>query len=96
MRDYTEQILSFGEIQEPHECITIAYGSVRVEQARMYEDVLPTDALKQVIIMLQEQSKEMGADGVKNITVNITPSKNKDGIEVLDYYAMGTIIKLKD
>jgi uncharacterized protein YbjQ (UPF0145 family) len=96
MRDYNEQILSFGEIQEPHECITIAYGSVRVEQARMYEDVLPTDALKQVIIMLQEQAKDMGADGVKNITVTITPSKNKEGIEVLDYYAMGTLIKLKD
>jgi uncharacterized protein YbjQ (UPF0145 family) len=96
MRDYNEQILSFGEIQEPHECVTIAYGSVRVEQNRMYEDVLPTDAVKQVIIMLQEQAKEMGADGVKNITVNIAPSKNKDGIDVLDYYGMGTIIKLKD
>jgi uncharacterized protein YbjQ (UPF0145 family) len=96
MRDYNEQILSFGEIQEPHECVTIAYGSVRVEQNRMYEDVLPTDALKQVIIMLQEQAKDMGADGVKNINITVTPSKNKDGVDVLDYYAMGTLIKLKD
>ena len=95
MRDYNEQILSFGEIQEPHECLTIAYGSVRVEQSRMYEDVLPTDAVKQVIIMLQEQAKEMGADGVKNIKITITPSKNKDGEDVLDYYSMGTLIVLK-
>jgi uncharacterized protein YbjQ (UPF0145 family) len=62
----------------------------------MYEDILPTDAVKQVIIMLQEQAKDMQADGVKNIQITVTPSKNKDGVDVLDYYAMGTIIRLKD
>ena len=87
-REINEQILSFGEIQEPH-------GSVRVEQNRLYKDVLPTDAVKQVIIMLQEQAAEMEADGVKNITVTITPATNEKGEAVMDYYGMGTIIKLK-
>ena len=94
-REINEQILSFGEIQEAHESFTIAYGSVRVEQNRLYQDVLPTDAVKQVIIMLQEQAAEMGADGVKNITVTVTPAVNEKGENVMDYYAMGTLIKLK-
>ncbi|WP_456479014.1 hypothetical protein [Nautilia sp.] len=94
-REINEQVLSFGEIQEPHESFTIAYGSVRVEQNRLYKDVLPTDAVKQVIIMLQEQAAEMGADGVKNITVTITPAVNEKGESVMDYYGMGTLIKLK-
>jgi len=94
-REINEQILSFGEVQEPHESFTIAYGSVRVEQNRLYKDVLPTDAVKQVIIMLQEQANEMGADGVKNITVTVTPATNEKGEAVMDYYGMGTLIKLK-
>ena len=94
-REINEQILSFGEIQEPHESFTIAYGSVRVEQKRLYDDVLPTDAVKQVIIMLQEQAAEMEADGVKNITVTITSTTDKNGEAVVDYYGMGTLIKLK-
>ena len=94
MRELNEQILSFGEIQEKHSCITIAYGSVRVEQNRLYKDVLPTDAIKQVIIMLQEQAKEMGADGVKNIKITITPAIDEQGKNVMDYYSMGTLIKL--
>jgi uncharacterized protein YbjQ (UPF0145 family) len=94
-REINEQILSFGEVQEAHECFTIAYGSVRVEQNRLYKDVLPTDAVKQVIIMLQEQAAEMGADGVKNIQVTVTPGVNEQGEPVMDYYGMGTLIKLK-
>jgi uncharacterized protein YbjQ (UPF0145 family) len=94
-REINEQILSFGEIQEPHESFTIAYGSVRVEQNRLYKDVLPTDAVKQVIIMLQEQAQEMGADGVKNITVTVTSATDEKGEAVMDYYGMGTLIKLK-
>ena len=94
-RDIYEQILSFGEVQEAHESFTIAYGSVRVEQNRLYKDVLPTDSVRQVIVMLQEQAAEMGADGVKNITVTVTPAKNEKGEDVIDYYGMGTLIKLK-
>ena len=94
MRDYNEQILSFGEIQEPHKCLTIAYSSIRVEQNRFYDDVEPTDAVREVIIPLQQQAKEMGADGLKNITITITPTKDKNGEEVIDYYGMGTLITL--
>jgi len=94
-RKIDEQILSFGEIQAPHEIVTIAYGSVRVEQSRLYKDVLPTDAVREVIIMLQNQAEEMEADGVKNIQITITPLKNENGEDVVDYYAVGTLIRLK-
>ena len=95
MAKINEQILSFGEIQEPHTCITIAYGSVRVEIEKLYDSVLPTDAVREVIIMLQQQAEEMDADGVKNIQVTITPTKDAKGKDVIDYYAVGTLIKLK-
>jgi len=94
-RDINEQVLSFGEIPEPHESFTIAYGSVRVEQKKLYKDVLPTDAVKQVIIMLQENALDMGADGIKNISVTVTPATDEKGEAVMDYYGMGTLIKLK-
>jgi len=95
MAKINEQILSFGEIQEPHSCMTIAYGSVRVEIEKLYDNVLPTDAVREVIIMLQQQAEEMDADGVKNIQVTVTPTKDKNGKDVIDYYAVGTLIKLK-
>ena len=95
MREIQEQILSFGEIQEPHKSVTIAYGSVRVEQNKLYNDVLPTDAVREVIIMLQNQAAEMGLDGVKNIQITITPLKNEKGEDVVDYYAVGTLIELQ-
>ena len=95
MAKINEQILSFGEISEAHSCMTIAYGSVRIEVEKMYGEVLPTDAVREVIIMLQQQAEEMNADGVKNINVTITPTKNAEGKDVIDYYGMGTLIKLK-
>jgi len=94
MADINNQILSFGEIQEPHKCITIAYAGVRVESERLYKDVLPTEAYQQCIIYLQEQAKEMNADGVKNIDVKMITSHDKDGKEVVDFIAQGTLIKL--
>jgi len=94
MATIQEQILSFGEIQEKHKCITIAYSSVRVESEKLYNSVLPTDAIREVIIMLQKQAEEMEADGVKNININITSTIDAKGNNVVDYYASGTIIKL--
>ena len=95
MAKINEQILSFGEISKPHTCITIAYGSIRIETEKLYDTALPTDALREVIIMLQQQAEEMNADGVKNINIQITTTKDAKGNDVIDYYAMGTLIKLK-
>ena len=95
MADIQNQILSFGEIQEPHEVVTIAYAGVRIESDRLYEDVVPTDGYQQCIIYLQEQAKEMNADGVKNIDIKVVTTHDKNGKEVVDFLAQGTIIKLK-
>ena len=95
MADIQNQILSFGEIQEPHECVTIAYAGVRVESEKLYEGVLPTEAYQQCIIYLQEQAKELNADGVKNIDIKMVTSHDKNGKEVIDFIAQGTIFKLK-
>ena len=95
MADIQEQILSFGEIQEPHECVTIAYAGVRVESEKLYEGVLPTEAYQQCIIYLQEQAKELNADGVKNIDIKMVTSHDRNGKEVIDFIAQGTLFKLK-
>ncbi|EDM24534.1 hypothetical protein FE773_08240 [Caminibacter mediatlanticus TB-2] len=94
-RDMESMILSFGEIQEPHECVTIAYAGVRVESSKLYEGVYPTDAMKEVIIYLQQQAQELNGDGVKNIDVKVVTTKDKNGIEVIDFLGQGTIIRLK-
>ena len=95
MAEIKDQVLSFGEIQEPHECVTIAYAGVRVESEKLYEGVLPTEAYQQCIIYLQEQAKEMNADGVKNIDIKMNTSHDKDGKEVIDFIAQGTLIRFK-
>ena len=95
MAEIKDQVLSFGEVQEPHTCITIAYAGVRVESEKLYEGVLPTDAYQQCIIYLQEQARDLNADGVKNIDIKMTTSHDKNGKEVIDFIAQGTIIKFK-
>jgi hypothetical protein len=94
-RDMENMILSFGEIQEPHECVTIAYAGVRIESEKLYNGAYPTDAMKQAIIYLQEQALELEADGVKNIDIKISTTKDNEEKEVVDYIATGTIIRLK-
>lgn len=95
MAEIKDQVLSFGEIQEQHECITIAYSGVRVESEKLYENVLPTDAYQQCIIYLQEQAKDLEADGVKNIDIKMVVSHDNKGKEVIDFIAQGTIVRLK-
>jgi len=96
-REINEQILSFGELQEAHEVVTIAYAGVRLETAKLYtqEGTFPTDAYQQVIVYLQQQANEMEADGVKNIEVKVVTSKDGNGNEVMDFIGSGTIIRLK-
>ena len=97
MRTIQEQILSFGEIQDNHEVITIAYAGVRMETDKMYEGEgsFPTDAMQQVIVYLQQQAEEMKGDGVKNIEVKQIVSHDKNGNEMIDFIGSGTIIRLK-
>ncbi|QCI27785.1 hypothetical protein [Caminibacter pacificus] len=94
-RDIENMILSFGEIQEPHECVTIAYAGVRIESDRLYQDVYPTDGMKEVIIYLQQQAQDLEADGVKNIDVKVVTTTDNEGKEVVDFLGQGTIIRLK-
>jgi len=98
MRDINEQILSFGEVQEAHEVVTIAYAGVRLETSKLYtqEGTFPTDAYQQVIVYLQQQAKEMEADGVKNIDIKVVTSHDQAGNEIMDFIGSGTIIRLKD
>ena len=96
-RDINEQILSFGELQEAHEVVTIAYAGVRLETSKLYsgEGTFPTDAYQQVIVYLQQQAAEMEADGVKNIEVKTVTSTDANGNEVMDFIGSGTLIRLK-
>ena len=94
-RDIENMILSFGEVQEPHECVTIAYAGVRVESDKLYNGVYPTDGMKEVIIYLQQQAEELEADGVKNIDVKVVSTTNNEGKEVVDFLGQGTIFRLK-
>jgi len=96
-RDINEQILSFGEVQEAHEVVTIAYAGVRLETNKLYteEGTFPTDAYQQVIVYLQQQAAEMQADGVKNIEVKTVTSHDNNGNEVMDFIGSGTLIRLK-
>ena len=95
-REIKDQILSFGEFPQPHEVLTIAYAGVRMETNKLYqgEGTFPTDAMQQVIIYLQEQAENMEGDGVKNIDIKVVTSHDKNGEEVVDYLATGTIFRL--
>jgi hypothetical protein len=88
-------ILSFGEIQEPHEVVNIAYAFTQQKQSAWFEGELPIDPLIRVISMLEKQAVELKADGVKNISIKILEGVDKDGDKVINVWGMGTIIKLK-
>ena len=88
-------ILSFGEIQEPHEVVNIAYAFTQQKQSAWFEGELQIDPLIRVISMLEKQAVELKADGVKNISIKILEGVDKDGDKVINVWGMGTIIKLK-
>jgi hypothetical protein len=91
-RSLENQILSFGELQEPHTSLTIAYSSVRVETGKLYNGMEPIDPIRHLIIILQENARDMGGDGLKNIQIKMVPLTQPDGTQIIDYYAMATII----
>jgi uncharacterized protein YbjQ (UPF0145 family) len=95
-REIKDQVLSFGELQQPHEVLTIAYAGVRMETNKLYkgEGTFPTDAMQQLIIYLQEQAENMEGDGVKNIDIKVVTCHDENGNEVVDYLATGTIFRL--
>ncbi|GEM_PF-912668 len=88
-------ILSFGEIQEEHEIVNIAYAFSQQKQKNWFNGELPIDPVMQVVAMLEEQANRLKADGVKNIKIQILQGKDNDGDDVINVWGMGTIIKLK-
>ena len=88
-------ILSFGEIQEPHEIVNIAYAFTQQRQSTWFEGELPIDPVMRVVGMLEQQAEQLKADGVKNIKIQILQGVDKEGEAVINVWGMGTIIKLK-
>jgi hypothetical protein len=88
-------ILSFGEVQEPHEIVNIAYAFAQQKQKAWFNGELPIDPVMRVVAMLEQQANELKADGVKNIQIKIVEGTDKDGDKVINVWGMGTIIKLK-
>ncbi len=88
-------ILSFGEIDQPHEIVNIAYAFAQQKQKNWFNGELPIDPVMRVVSMLEEQARQLQADGVKNITVKILEGTDKEGEKVINVWGMGTIVKLK-
>jgi hypothetical protein len=88
-------VLSFGEIPQEHEIVNIAYAFAQQKQSSWFNGELPIDPVMRVVSMLEEQARQLQADGVKNITVKILEGTDKDGEKVINVWGMGTIVKLK-
>jgi len=88
-------VLSFGEINQPHEIVNIAYAFAQQKQSTWFNGELPIDPVMRVVSMLEEQARQLQADGVKNITIKILEGTDKDGDKVINVWGMGTIVKLK-
>lgn len=88
-------ILSFGEIQQEHEVVNIAYAFAQQKQKLWFKEELPIDPLMRVVSMLQQQAIQLNADGVKNITIRILEGTDDEGDKVVNVWGMGTIVKLK-
>ena len=88
-------VLSFGEINQPYEIVNIAYAFAQQKQSSWFNGELPIDPVMRVVAMLEEQARQLQADGVKNITIKILEGTDKDGDKVINVWGMGTIVKLK-
>jgi len=87
-------ILSFGEIQEKHEIVNIAYAFAQQKQSKWFNGELPIDPVMRVVSMLEQQAVQLKADGVKNISIQILEGVDSDGDKVINVWGMGTIVKL--
>ncbi len=88
-------ILSFGEIPQEHEIVNIAYAFAQQKQKNWFNGELPIDPVMRVVSMLEQQARELQADGVKNIGIQILEGTDSDGDKVINVWGTGTIIKLK-
>ncbi len=88
-------VLSFGEIPQEHEIVNIAYAFAQQKQKQWFNGELPIDPVMRVVSMLEEQARQLKADGVKNIQVKILEGTDSDGDKVINVWGMGTIVKLK-
>ncbi|WP_456455514.1 hypothetical protein [Thermovibrio sp.] len=88
-------VLSFGEIPQEHEIVNIAYAFAQQKQKQWFNGELPIDPVMRVVSMLEEQARQLKADGVKNIQVKIIEGTDSDGDKVINVWGMGTIVKLK-
>jgi hypothetical protein len=88
-------VLSFGQINEPHEIVNIAYAFAQQKQKKWFNGELPIDPVMRVVSMLEEQARQLQADGVKDIQIKILEGVDSEGDKVINVWGMGTIIKLK-
>ncbi|ADY74118.1 hypothetical protein Dester_1491 [Desulfurobacterium thermolithotrophum DSM 11699] len=88
-------ILSFGEIPHEHEIVNIAYAFAQQKMKTWFNGELPIDPVMRVVSMLEQQAEQLEANGVKNITIQITHAADEDGEMVVNVWGMGTIVRVK-
>ncbi len=88
-------VLSFGEIPQEHEILNIAYTFYQQKKKNWFSGELPIDPVMRVVAMLEEQARNIGGDGVKNIQIKILDGVDNEGDDVINVWGMGTIVKLK-
>ncbi len=94
-------ILSFGEIPQPHEVLTLVYAYAEADPDTFFtkdeqgQDILPTDYIMYVVDMLIKAAQEQyQANGLKNIQIKIIPAKNKEGKEIYRIFGMATAVRV--
>jgi len=94
-------ILSFGEVPQPHEVLTLVYAYAEADPETFFtkdekgEQILPIDYVMYVVDMLIKAAQEQyKANGLKNIQIKIVPGKNKEGKEIYRIFGMATAIRV--
>ena len=94
-------ILSFGEVPQPHEVLTLVYAYTEADPETFFkkdergEQILPIDYVMAVVDMLIKAAQEQfKANGLKNIQIKIIPGKNKEGKDIYRIFGMATAIRV--